>query len=309
MNQSCVSYEEKIKNIVHKLNQIYRQETDLFASCCGPAYLRLSDLSNWYPKIFSLDRPIDENTIQSINQEIKSAVPRLSNIYSTHILNTKEDYSLVNQIDKTISTIKKGNNQRLSPIVCEHLFRYFNPNAYDNNTSIEQAYFLSQTKNISDISNLAQKIQIEQIRARISGSSKQLWSTTVHSYAATKQSPQEIWSLLWRTFYDTQSMQDLRDSKNIKTSPIDYMKIETLYFIDDVINSIIQKCLEKRHPTINDVKFATTTTANRAREYFSKTTGTTPEKCLLTNSIKNIPEQVQKIRKQFWQENYPVSLR
>ncbi len=301
--------EEKIKQVINILNPLRRQDTDLFSTSKKPVYIKLSDLSNWYPNIFNINRPISNDMINMMNNDIKTSLPKINTFGYTHVLNFKEDYSLRNPQNDTITIIKKGNNQKLTSVACEYIFRHFNQNTYDNNTSIEQAYFLSQSKTVSEINTLAQKIQIEQIRKIIAINSKQLWSITNHSYAADTRSTKEIWSSLWRGFYAVNSMADLRDAKNIKTSPIDYMPIENLYFINDVLNNIITQCLAKRNITINDIKFIISTTANRTRNLFIKTYKKAPENCLLKESAKNTPEQVQNIRKRFWLENYPISLR
>ena len=302
-------HETQIKQVIDTLNPLCRQDNDLFSTSINPVYIKLSDLSNWYPNLFNINHPIDDSTINMMNNEIKTALPKINTLLYTHVLNTKENYNIRNPRNDTITVVKKGNNQRLTFVACEYLFRLRNPNTYTDNTSIEQAYFLSQQKTISDIDTLAQKIQIEQIRKIIAGNSKQLWSITTHSYAADAKSTREIWSSLWRGFYAVHSMADLRDAKNIKTSPIDYMTIESLYFINDVLENIIMQCNAKRNLTINDVKFIISVAANRARHTFVNKFKKAPESHLLKESMKNTPEQVQNIRKRFWLAKYPISLR
>ena len=301
--------EKQIKQAIDTLNPLCGQDNDLFSTSINPVYIKLSDLSNWYPNLFNINHPIDDSTINMMNNEIKTALPKINTLLYTHVLNTKENYNIRNPQNDTITVVKKGNNQRLTFVACEYLFRLRNPNTYTDNTSIEQAYFLSQQKTISDIDTLAQKIQIEQIRKIIAGNSKQLWSITTHAYAADAKSTREIWSSLWCGFYAVHSMADLRDAKNIKTSPIDYMTIESLYFINDVLENIIMQCNAKRNLTINDVKFIISAAANRARHTFVNKFKKAPELHLLKESMKNTPEQVQNIRKRFWLAKYPISLR
>lgn len=300
--------EIKVKQVIDTLNPLCRQDNDLFSTSKNPVYIKLSDLSNWYPNIFSINRPIDNNTINMMNNEIKTALPKINTLLYTHVLNTKENYNIRNPQNNIITVVKKSINQRLTPVACEYIFRLHNPNTNTSDTSIEQAYFLSQQKTISVVDILAQKIQIEQIRKRIASNSKQLWSITTHSYAADAKSTREIWSSLWRGFYAVHSMADLRDAKNIKTSPIDHMTIESLYFINDVLENIITQCNAKRNLTINDVKFIISAAANRARNAFVNKFKKAPELHLLKENMKNTLEQVQNIRKRFWLEYYPISL-
>ena len=225
-----------------------------------------------------------------------------------HILNIKDDYTLRDSKTGIMETIKKGNNQKLSSAICEYIFRNFDPNTAIENTSIEQAYFLSPDKSLSKIIDLSQKIQIEHIRDSISQRIKTLHKIITHNAKGTNQNFQEVLSLFWCTFYDSETMSMLRDCKNINGSPLYYMKTNTLYFMNEILSKLEMTLYSKTMPSMDFVKNQVKIYAIKARNEFKKF-NTTPEKHLLKTSFEETPKQVKNIRKRFWKENYPVIIR
>ena len=308
MGQKILSHEEKVKETIHLFDQIRHQDRDLFSVSTNVPYFKLSDLYNWYPKIFNINNPVCSTKEQFLQQEVQQVIPAFEKVYSSHILNIKDDYTLRNPKTGVMEAIKKGNNQKLSSAICEYIFRSFDSNTATENTSIEQAYFLSQNKNLAEVMNLAQKIQIEHIRDSISQRIKTLHGIITHHAKGSNQNFQEILSLFWCTFYDAETMSTLRDIKNINGSPLYYMKTNTLYFMNEILSELEITLYSRPRPTIDFIKNQVRTYAIKARNEF-KRHNTTQEKHLLKTSFEETPKQVKNIRKRFWKENYPVIIR
>ena len=280
------------------------RETNLFDSIEEkPYYWKLSDLAILYPNLFDIKKPISQYTVHKINSEIKTAIPAFTKLTEqpVHVLTLKDSYNLYVSETNTIRTVKSGKNQNLTNVACEYLFRQY------SNTELEQAYFLYPSKTGQELMDTAQELKFEKIRTQIAQTSNLLSAIINRANGATKSSFSEIWSLIWHTLYNVNSMDTLREKYNVKTSPIDYMKPQTLIFMNAMLQEIVLKFANQSFYTIDDIRKHARMKASFARAQFFKY-GSSPEKQLTEKSSYTIIEKLRRARERFWQKYYPLSL-
>ncbi len=290
--------------IKQTFNTRRQQENNLFHSLNTNTYFwKLSDLAILYPQFFDIKKSVSQYTANKINTMVFEAIPEFEQLTERpiHILTVKEPYNIYNPETNRIKTVKSGNNQHLTSVACEYLFRQ------QNGLELETAYFLAPNKSDTELIDLAQKLKFEKIRNQIAQTSNLLSAIINRAYGADKSSFSKIWSLIWETLYKVKSMDTLREQHNIKTSPIDYMKPQTVIFINAMLQEIVLNFANRPFYTINDVYNHAKTKAALARAQFIKY-GSTPEQQLTEQSTYSIVEKIRRARKNFWRANYPKSL-
>lgn len=278
-------------------NDLFREDNQT------PYFWKLSDLAILYPNFFDVKKPVSAREIKRINTTITNAIPEFRNLTEKpiHILNTKESYNICVPQTNKIKTIKHGNNQHLTGIACEYLFGKF------KGTELEQAYFLYPTKDAHELEIAAQDLKFEKIRNQISQTSNLLSSIINRAYGADKSSFSKVWSFIWEKLYNVKSMDELRQKYNIKTSPIDYMRPQTLIFINAMLQEIVLTFTNTPSYSINDIyNLISIKTALARRKFFEY--GSSPEKQLTERGTYSIIKKIRNARKKLWLANYPVSL-
>ena len=290
--------------IKQTLNTRRQQETDLFNSVdIKPYFWKLSDLAILYPMFFDMKKSVSIHIANKIKNTIIDTIPEFAQLTEqpVHILTVKESYNIYNTETNQIKTVKSGNDQHLTNVACEYLFRQ------QNGLELETAYFLSPNKTGAELVALAQNLRFEKIRDQIAQTSNLLAAIINRAYGADKSSFSKIWSLIWETLYKVKTMDALRERYNIKTSPIDYMKPQTVIFINAMLQEIVLNFANQPFYTIADVYNHAKTKATLARAQFIKY-GSTPEQQLTEQSTYSIIEKIRRDRKNFWRKNYPLSL-
>ena len=289
--------------IYEALNQRRLQQKDIFSQEEKPYYWNLSDLAILYPNFFDARTPISSSIIKKINDNVLKHVPEFYELdpQPIHVLNTKETYNIYIKDIQEIKTIKNGTNQRLTRVACEYLFRQC------KGAEFEQAYFLFPNKDVTELTFASLELKFERIRDQIASSSNVLSAIINRAKGANKTSFGEIWATMWRTLYSVQTMDELRERFNIKTSPIDYMKPQTLIYINSLFQEIILRFCNSNYVHVNEIKDFAYTKMLLARAHFIRY-GSTPEEQLLEkNSYRRI-EKIRDARKILWQEHFPLSL-
>lgn len=290
--------------IKQTFNTRCQQENDLFHNINTNAnFWKFSDLAILYPQFFDMKKLVSPKTAHTIKNMVIDTLPEFENLTEepVHILTVKEPYNIYNPETNRIRTVKNGTDQHLTNVACEYLFRQ------QNGAELEQAYFLSPDKPGDELIDLAQKLKFEKIRNQIAQTSNLLAAIINRAYNADKSSFSKIWSLIWETLYKVKSMDSLREHYNIKTSPIDYMKPQTLIFINAMLQEIVLNFANKPFYTTADIYNHAKTKATLARAQFVKY-GSLPEKQLTEQSTCSIIEKIKRARKNFWHANYPKSL-
>ena len=290
--------------IQQTLNTRRYRDNNLFDEQQNPYFWKLSELAILYPGIFDIKKPVSQKTANKITSEIIESVPEFIQLPETpiHILTVKESYNLFDPEMNKIKTVKSGNNQNMTNVACEYLFRQ-QPGA-----ELEQAYFMYPAKPATELTNIAQDLKFERIRNQIAQTSNLLAAIINRAHGANKSSFSQIWSLIWETLYKVKTMDELRFDYNIKTSPIDYMKPRTLTFINAMLQEIVFNFANKPFYTLSDIRQNILAKTAMARAKFIKY-GSTPEKQLTDKSTYSIIEKIRRDRKRFWRENYPLSLK
>jgi len=281
-----------------------QQEPDLFYSTnTNTVFWKFSDLAILYPQFFDMKKPASQKTAHTIKNIVIDAYPEFENLTEqpVHILTVKEPYNIYNPETNRIRTVKNGTDLHLTRVACEYLF------SQQNGAELEQAYFLTPARPYFELIDLAQNLRFEKIRSQIAQTSNLLAAIINRAHGADKSSFRKIWSLIWETLYKVKSMDTLREQHNIKTSPIDYMKPQTLIFINAMLQEIVLNFANRPFYTIADVYNHAKTKASLARAQFVKY-GSLPEKQLTEQSTCSIVEKTKRTRKNFWYENYPKSL-
>ena len=290
--------------IKRTLNTRCQQKSDLFytpnANTC---FWKFSDLAILYPQFFSMKKQVSQKTAHKIKNMITDTIPEFRQLTEqpVHILTVKEPYNIYNPETNRIRSVKNGTDQHLTRVACEYLFRQ------QNGAELEQAYFLLPNGPDFELIDLAQDLKFEKIRDQIAQTSNLLAAIINRAHGADKSSFKKIWSLIWETLYKVKSMDTLREQHNIKTSPIDYMKPQTIIFINAMLQEIVLNFANKQFYTINDIYNQAKTKATLARIQFIKY-GSTPEKQLMEQNTYLIVEKIRRARKSFWLANYPKSL-
>ena len=290
--------------IKQTLNMRRQQESDLFDTLGKSVYFwKLSDLAILYPQFFDTKKPVSQKTALKMKSMVTEAIPRFEQLpeQPVHILTTKESYNIYIPETNRIKTVKNGTDQHLTNVACEYLFRQ------QNDAELEQAYFLTPNKPAPELIDMAQNLKFEKIRNQIAQTSNLLSAIINRAYGADKSSFSKIWSLIWETLYRVKSMDTLREQYNIKTSPIDYMKPQTVIFINAMLQEIVFNFANRPFYTVRDIYNNAQAKALMARAKFIKY-GSTPEKQLIEKNTYSIIEKIRRVRKNFWNENYPLSL-
>ena len=289
--------------ICNKLNQRGYQDTDLFSEKQSPCYWRLSDLVNLYPDLLDITKPISQSQIHQMEYQILNTIPKFKDITPKpiHVLSIKENYVLRDQTNNLMKTVKNGTNQYITRVACEYLFSQL------NNKETEQAYFLSPNKTIEEISNVAKEVKFEHIRNQISGLTNTLASYTKQANPRNPNRYKEIWGIIWQNFYNVQNTNTLKQSYNIRTSPIDYMTDESLRIMNRMLQTIISRYQNCMYHNIYNLEDIARNVAISARAYFT-THGTTPEQHLTTINSHPRLTKIQKLREKFWLQYYPETL-
>ena len=296
------SYAELIQRTLN--TRRHQEEADLFNSDISKTYFwKLSELAILYPNIFNPKNPILPQTANKIALKVTDAVPEFRKLTErpVHILTVKETYNIYNPKTNQIETVKNGTNQYLTNVACEYLFRQ------QKDTELEQAYFLYPNKDANELETAANELKFEKIRTHIAQTNNLLSAIINRADGATKSSFHKTWSLIWETLYNANSMETLREQHNIKTSPIDYMKQNTLVFINAMMQEIVLNFANKPFYTIEEVRKHVQIKAAMARAEFAKYK-TTPEEQLIEKSSYYTLERIRNARKKFWKTNYPLSL-
>ena len=289
--------------VYQALNLRRHQEKDLFSEDEKPCYWKLSDLAILYPMFFDARTPVSAQTIKKINNNVLDHVPEFYQLtpQPVHVLNTKETYNIYIKDIQEIKTIRNGTNQQLTRVACEYLFRQI------KGAEFEQAYFLFPQKNSEELTLAAEDIKFERLRDQIASSSNILSAIINRASGATKSSFSEVWSTMWRTLYGVKNMDELRTRFNIKTSPIDYMKPQTLVYMNSLLQEIILKFCNNNHVHIDEIKDFACTKMMFARARFARY-GSKPEEQLLEKSSYRQIEKIREARIKFWNEHFPLSL-
>ena len=269
----------------------------------NPYFWKLSDLAILYPQFFDIKKPVSQYTANKIKSMVLDNIPDFKKLTEqpVHILNVKGAYNIYNPGTNRIKTVKNGTDQHLTYVACEYLFRQ------QNGAELEQAYFLAPNKSGSELIDMAQNLKFEKIRTQIAQTSNLLAAIINRAYDANPSSFKRIWSLIWETLYKVNSMDTLHEQYNIKTSPIDYMKPQTLIFINAMLQEIVLDFANKPYYTIGDIYNHAQTKAMLSRMKFIKY-GSTPERQLTEKNTSSIIEKIKRMRKNFWRENYKKSL-
>ena len=300
-NRYIPSREEVIKQTLN--TKRYHENTLFFSDKAIPDYWKLSELAFLYPNIFNIKEPISYKTINKITAMVTHTIPEFENLTEqpVHVLTIKDTYNIYTPEKQQVKTVKNKTNQKLTNVACEYLFRQF------DGTEFEQAYFLYPNKSVPELIEFAQDLKFEKIRDQIAKTSNLMSAIINRAQGATKSSFSEIWSSMWRVLYNVQSMDELRELYNIKTSPIDHMKPKTLIFINSLLQDIVLKFANKTSYTIADVQREVRIKAFYAREQF-RLHGSTPEAQLMERSSYRVIERIRGEREKFWRANYPLSL-
>jgi len=280
------------------------RENDLFHEYNqNPFFWKLSDLALLYPNFFDVKKPFSQKTVNRMNATVFATIPEFEQLTErpVHILTVKEPYNLYNPKTEKIQRVKKGKDQHLTNIACEYLFRQL------DGAELEQAYFLYPERPAHELLNAAKDLKFEKIRDRIAQTSNLLSAVINRAYGADKSSFRKIWSLIWETLYNAKTMDILRERHNIKTSPIDYMKPQTLIFINGMLQEIVFTFSNKPSYTIADIYRHAKEKASMARAKFFQY-GSSPEKQLVEKSTYSTIKRIRDNRKYFWYQNYPLSL-
>lgn len=299
--KNIISQAELIKQTLdthrHRELDIFRPHAD------KPDFWKLPELAILYPNIFDTKKPISQKTIQTIDTMVTDAIPKFSQLIEkpVHILTVKETYNIYDPETNRIRTVKNGKSQNLTRIACEYLF------GQHDGTELEQAYFLHQNQTAQELTEVAQDLKFEKIRNRIAQTSNLLSAVINRAYGADKSSFRKIWSLVWQTLYKTDSIETLREQYNVKTSPIDYMKPQTLIFINAMLQEIVFNFANKPYYTLADIRHHIITKANLARAKFIQY-GSTPEEQLVKKNSYYTIEKIRRMRKNMWHSVYPQSL-
>lgn len=269
-----------------------------------PYFWKLSDLSILYPNFFDVHTPISQYTCNKLANIITRTIPEFHNLpeQPVHILTTKETYNIYLKQNNKIKTVKNAPNQHLTNVACEYLFGQL------NGAELEQACFLYPDKDAHELTIKAAELKFEHRRNQVARTSNLLSAIINHAHGANKNSFREIWSLIWQTLYNVKTMDVLRNEHNVKTSPIDYMKPQTLRFVDAMLQEIALNFATRTDYSIDEVRYVAKTKASFARKEFLNY-GSTPEKQLLKQNSYHIIERTRKARKKFWRENYLLSLK
>ena len=290
--------------IKQTLNTRRQQENDLFCEHDqNPYFWKLSDLVILYPQFFDMKKTISQQTANKIKDMVINAIPEFAQLTEqpVHILTVKEPYNIYNPETNRVRTIKNRNNHHLTNVACEYLFRQ------QNGLELETAYFLDPSKNTPELITMAQNLRFEKIRDQIAQTSNLLAAIINRAYGADKSSFRKVWALIWETLYKVKSMDILRERHNIKTSPIDYMKPQTVIFINAMLQEVVFNFADKPFYTIDDIYKHAKTKATLARTQFIRY-GSTPEQQLTEQNTYLIIEQIRRTRKNFWRANYSQSL-
>ena len=281
------------------------QNNDLFAQDTNmPIFWKLSDLAILYPNFFDVREPISQLVINKLHSTIRHAIPEFTTLTPrpVHILTTKDTYNIYIKQRNQIKTLRNAPNQYLTGVACEYLF------GQHSGTELEQACFLYPNKNSVELTAAAQELKFENRRNQIARTSNLISAIINRAKDSNKNSFRDIWSTIWQTLYNVKSMETLRLKYNVKTSPIDYMKSQTLRFIDAMLQEIALQFTNKSEYSINEVRYIAKEKAKFARAEFFRY-GSSPELQLLKKNSYHIIEKIRNARKKFWQENYPQSLR
>lgn len=289
--------------IYQGLNQRSHQDTNLFSEEEQPSYWNLSDLALMYPNFFDMKSPISAETIKKINKNVLNHVPEFIDITTDpiHVLNIKATYNIYIKDTEELKTVKNGTNQKLTRVACEHLFRQY------KGAEFEQAYFMFPHKSVDELIQASHTIRFERIRDQVAASSNILSAIINRSNGARNFSFGEVWSAMWRAFYNVRDMDELRTRFNIKKSPLDYMKPQTLIYVNSLLQEIILKFCNDNFVHIDEIRDFATTKMLLARARFIRY-GSKPEEQLLEKSSYHTIEKVRDARIKFWQEHFPISL-
>jgi len=301
------------KNIIPSRAELIKQtlntrrcrENDLFREYSqNPFFWKLSDLAILYPDLFDAKKPVSQQTANKIDTMVVSAIPEFEQLTEkpVHILSVKEPYNIYDSEKNRIKIVRNGKDQHLTCVTCEYLF------GQQKGTELEQAYFLYPNRTTQNLIDAAQNLKFEKIRNQISQTSNLLSAIINHAHGADKTSFGHTWSLIWKNLYHVKSMDVLRKEYNIKTSPIDYMKQQTLIFINAMLQEIVFNFSNRASYNLVDVQQHAKEKAENARAKFFQY-GSTPEAQLTEKSTYSIIEKIRNDRKNFWHKNYPLSLR
>ena len=252
---------------------------------------------------------ISQQTINTIHEEITDSIPEFNSLnpQPIHVLKIKSSYNMhPNPMNPNeITFVKNGNDQQLSRVACEYLFRQI------PGTAIQQAYFMFPQKNPIEISEISKDINFERLRAK-SIQSNNVFSAIVNRASGSRRmSFDDVWATFWRIFYNEDNMNELRARYNIKKgqSPFDRMNMQTLDFTLKTVQEIIMQFRDQRPVYIQDIINFVQYKALSARKQYQDKFRTNPENTLTDKNTYNIVEKVRRIRKAFWQKEYPISLR
>jgi len=285
------------------LNQRRYQDGSLF--CVGemPVFWKLSELAFSYSYAFDMAQPMSSKDIYDMKKLILTRVPELQTLTPEpiHVLNVKESYAIKNKDTKQVEIVKNGQNQNLSRVAAEYMC------ARQSNTKIHQAYFLALDKTVPEIADIAKDLHVEYFRSKVAESSKKLSSIINRANGAKPYSFQEIWALIWCTFYDACNMETLRTRYGIKGSPVDYMTPSALHITNQMLTEIIKKWATCASSNIATVAQIAKQQAIRSRnDFIAHGYGFKAE--LFNESTHNRIEKIHRMRDRFWQKNYPQSL-
>ena len=301
------TYPSDSEFICTALNQRRNQNDDLFGA--GTCYWKLSDLALLYPNSFNMNSLISQYTVNNMTEDIVAHIPDFQSLtpQPIHVLKIKSSYNMhPNPMNPNeITFVKNGNDQQLSRVACEYLFRQI------PGTAIQQAYFMFPQKNPIEISEISKDINFERLRAK-SIQSNNVFSAIVNRASGSRRmSFDDVWATFWRIFYNEDNMNELRARYNIKKgqSPFDRMNMQTLDFTLKTVQEIIMQFRDQRPVYIQDIINFVQYKALSARKQYQDKFRTNPENTLTDKNTYNIVEKVRRIRKAFWQKEYPISLR
>ena len=300
MNQQ--QFIEKTKTICHLLNQRRHQDNFLFSDNEMPYYWKLSELTNLYPSKFNMQTPISSNEIYKMELTIFDNIPELKNLnpHPNHLLNVKENYTLKDHDTKNVKIIKNSLNQNLSCVMCEYLFgtqHYY----------IEQAYFLFPNETPEKIANAARDLKTADLRPQITNYVKKLTSIINNSINTSTTSYNAVWSEIWNTLYNTYSISNLRETYNIKGSPIDYMTPTALHVTNNMLKNITEECSHTYPLNTEKIINIARKWAIHARNQFINH-NTYPCMHLSKQKTQTKIKNIITARENFWRKNYPLSL-
>ena len=301
------TYPSESEFICTALNQRRNQTNDLFGE--GACFWKLSDLALLYPNIFNMNSLVSQYTVNNMTEDITNHIPEFQSLTTqpVHVLKIKSSYNMhPNPMNPNeITFVKKGNDQQLSRVACEYLFRQI------SGTAIQQAYFMFPQKTPDEISEISKEINFERLRAK-SIQSNNVFSAIVNRASGSRKiSFDDVWATFWRIFYNENNMNELRARYDIKKgqSPFDRMNMQTLDFTLKIVQEIIMQFRNQNPAYIQDIINFTQYKALSARKQYQDKFGTNPENTLTDKNTYNIVEKVRRMRKAFWQNEYPISLR